>query len=50
MTDSQSGESRKYSEWVAHAKAISEQIWLRFQESGEDAEGDMDEESWTLIA
>jgi hypothetical protein len=50
MTDSKSGESKKYSEWTAHARAISEQMWRRFQESGEDAEGDMDDEAWTLIA
>jgi hypothetical protein len=51
MTTGEDGESRKYSEWVAHAKAITEQMWQRFQESGEDAEGDLDDdEAWTLIA
>lgn len=44
------GESKKYSEWVAHARRISEQMWQRFQESGEE-EGDLeDNEAWTLIA
>jgi hypothetical protein len=42
MTTGEDGEFRKYSEWVAHAKAIAEQMWQRFQQSGEDAEGDMD--------
>lgn len=50
LTASESGESRKYSEWVAHARAISDQMWRRFQESGEDADGDIEDESWTLIA
>lgn len=46
----ESGESKTYSQWAAHARTISEQIWQRFIESGEDAEGEMDHESWTLIA
>jgi hypothetical protein len=50
MTASESGKSKKYSEWAAYARAISEQLWRRFQESGEDVEGDMDDEAWTLIA
>lgn len=43
------GEVRKYSEWVASARATAEDIWQRFQESGKDAEGDLDDEEWTLI-
>jgi hypothetical protein len=50
MTASGSGESKKYSEWATHARAISEQLWRRFQQSGEDVEGDMEDEAWTLIA
>jgi hypothetical protein len=50
LTASESGESLKYSEWVARANSISDQMWRRFQESGEDADGDMEDESWTLIA
>jgi hypothetical protein len=50
MVDGKVGESKKYSEWVTYARAISEQMWRRFQESGEDTEGDMDDEAWTLIA
>jgi hypothetical protein len=50
LTASDSSETKKYSEWVAHAREISEQMWERFQESGEDADGDMEDESWTLIA
>jgi hypothetical protein len=50
LTASESGESLRYSEWVARANAISDQMWRRFQESGEDADGDMEDESWTLIA
>jgi hypothetical protein len=42
-------DTRKYSEWVAHARAISEKMWQRFQESGEDTDGDLEDESWTLI-
>jgi hypothetical protein len=42
-------ESRKYSGWVSHAREISEQMWRRFQESGEDTDGDIEDESWTLI-
>lgn len=44
------GITMKCSEWAAHAKAISSQMWERFQESGEDIEGDLEDESWTLIA
>jgi hypothetical protein len=50
LTASDGGETKKYSEWIAHAREISEQMWERFQESGEDADGDMEDESWTLIA
>jgi hypothetical protein len=46
---SEGTESRKYSEWVAHARTISDNMWQRFQESGEDTDGDMEDESWTLI-
>lgn len=47
----ESNESRKYSQWVAHAREISEQVWQRFLESGEDSEGGLDDdESWALIA
>ncbi|KAM3414271.1 hypothetical protein BST61_g10925 [Cercospora zeina] len=45
----QSGESKRYSEWIALAKDISRTIWERFQESGEDVGGDMDDEAWTMI-
>jgi hypothetical protein len=31
LTAIEGGESRKYSEWVIHAKAISEQMWRRFK-------------------
>jgi hypothetical protein len=50
LTASGSGQAKKYSEWVSHARNMSEQMWGRFQESGEDADGDMEDESWTLIA
>jgi hypothetical protein len=50
MTDAGSGESKTYSEWVAHARRLSEQMWQRFQESGQDGEGDLDDEPWALIA
>lgn len=50
LTTSASYESRKYSAWAAHARGISEQMWQRYQQSGEDAEGDLDDESWSLIA
>jgi len=50
MTTGEDGESRRYSEWVAHARAIAEQMWQRFHESRVDAEGDLDDnEAWTLI-
>jgi hypothetical protein len=49
LTTSEGTESRKYSDWVAHARMISDQMWRRFQESGEDVDGDMEDESWTLI-
>jgi hypothetical protein len=50
MTASVGGQTKRYSEWVAHARNISAQMWGRFQESGEDADGDMGDEPWTLIA
>lgn len=37
----ESGESKRYSEWAVHARAISEQMWQIFQASGEDADGDL---------
>lgn len=42
----ESEESKTYSQWAAHARAISEQICRRFMESGEDVEADMNDESW----
>lgn len=51
---SATGESdrpKTYSEWAAHARAISEQIWQRFVEAGaegEGGEGDMNDESSIL--
>ncbi|CAN9211514.1 unnamed protein product [Alternaria sp. RS040] len=50
LTEVESGETKKYSEWAAHARAISNQMWQRFQESGEDADGELDDESWVLVA
>ncbi|CAK1366874.1 unnamed protein product [Cercospora beticola] len=49
LAPEQSGESKRYAEWVALAKEISQTVWERFQESGEDVEGDMDDEAWTMI-
>lgn len=46
----ESEKSKTYTQWAAHARAISEQIWRRFIDSGEDAEGDMYEESWIETA
>lgn len=50
LTTIDGSDSRMYSEWVEYVRRISEEMWQRFQESGEDADGDMDDESWTLIA
>lgn len=50
LITSASCESRKYSAWAAHVRSISEQMWQRFQQSGEDDEGELDDESWALIA
>lgn len=43
------GKPKRYSEWVSTARTISDTMWKRFQNSGEDVEGDMDDESWTLV-
>lgn len=50
LVEPTSGVSRRYSEWAEHAKANCEKMWQRFQESGEDIDGELDEESWTMIA
>lgn len=50
LVDAGSGRSMRHSEWIRHADSISEMMWLRYQESGEDADGDLDDESWTMIA
>lgn len=50
LTNAENGESKKHSEWAAHARAISDQMWRRYQESGEDIDGDLDDESWILVA
>lgn len=50
LTYAGSGETKRYSEWASHAKTLSDQMWQRFQESGNDADGDLDDESWTLVA
>ena len=47
--DQGGGQTRKYSEWVSTARALSQTMWGRFQQSGEDVEGEMDDEAWTLI-
>ena len=47
--DQGGGQTRKYSEWVSFARAVSRTMWGRFQQSGEDVEGEMDDEAWTLI-
>jgi hypothetical protein len=49
LTYAESGETKTQSEWATHARAISNQMWQRFQESGEDAEGELKDESWTLV-
>lgn len=38
------GETKKYSQWASHARAISEQIWQRFMEAGEDAAGNVNDD------
>jgi hypothetical protein len=43
------GETRTYSEWIAVAREISEHMWERFLQSGEDTEGDLDDDAWTLV-
>lgn len=45
----ENGQTKKNSEWVSSARSIAEDMWQRFQVSGEDNDGDMDDESWTLI-
>jgi hypothetical protein len=45
MTFAESGESKKFTEWVAFAKQISERMWRRFHVTGEEAEDDLDDES-----
>jgi hypothetical protein len=44
LTYAESGETKTQSEWATHARAISNQMWQRFQESGEDAEGELEDE------
>lgn len=45
----QDGETKTHQQWVSLARSISQNMWERYQDSGEDVDGDINDESWTMI-
>jgi hypothetical protein len=43
-------QTRTYKQWVAYTAAICDDIWSRYQQSGQDTSGLDDDEDWTLVA
>lgn len=44
------GQTKTYKQWVEYTRVICDDIWGRYQQSGEDTSGLGDDEDWTLVA